>query len=784
MKLEKQITDTIKIGQTHSKQATISANKIGKLQYILTKGLYSDPITAVIAEITNNGVDSVIESGKDPKESPVLVEIDRNSQNNYFFRVTDKGSGLIPWQFKNILMNYLESTKENDDNAIGYFGLGSKSFLSLERTATFTCRRKGAQWKYLAYQGEEFCEYDLIFKGTTTEEDGVTFEIPIKDSYEKRDFVSKAIQKLAYYDTVALVIDGELQKNKIVRSDDWQYSSTSTSKHLHLCLKDVYYTIEYSKLGINHIDMPIALRFGLKDGLVVTPSRESLIYTDKVKKIILDKISKVAEWFAERYNKETDKEFDSIIDAWDQIDKYNKIIEINGVQFTINSLVSHSPTKLNEVKVKGVKTPVWYKHSKNLLMGEYSTILCKPHNDFKSHKSLIRNHNIVQRILNKEAVILVDRAPLGYIRQYLADKYKGQPCTVVTKPITRKLKVKVPFDEIVNDNASYYHLLGLIYLKKKDWRGKITEFNRVENEFKAKIIDERDVENTQAFKDWVVKHQAWLKANRIPSQGNYKSLNKQNGDITILVGRDNARDKSLVLEKKVFRINELAKQKCLFVLFNNRIQAHIHWPILRGSKTLVVCMIGNHEIKKLPLFKSKKFIKFEDFMANDCKPFQRIASAILFHRVLDDFNKIHAGRKDIFDQFLVSYVNDSQQLRKYVDDNFIDTAEVAVENAILEVAKEKDLFDKQLWDVYLRMKTAIERFDFLTCLKSPQSWDKEAIAKYKRLINQMLLFQKKYYDLEGYELVKKSQTPPVKKITDEEEEEDEEEFEEEFEDAF
>src|SRR6187549_1606439 len=113
MKVQNQVTDTIKIGATRSKQATISGDKIGKLQYILTKGLYSDPVTAVIAEITNNGIDSVVQAGKDPKQFPVIVEIDRNEQGNYFFRVTDKGLGLIPYEFKNILMNYLESTKEN-----------------------------------------------------------------------------------------------------------------------------------------------------------------------------------------------------------------------------------------------------------------------------------------------------------------------------------------------------------------------------------------------------------------------------------------------------------------------------------------------------------------------------------------------------------------------------------------------------------------------------------------------------------------------------------------------
>ena len=771
MKLNKQITDVIKIGKTNSKQATISESKIGKLQYILTKGLYSDPITAVIAEITNNGIDSVVQSGKNATENPVLVEIDKDEQENYFFRVTDKGMGLIPWEFKNIVMNYLESTKENDNSSIGMFGLGAKSFLSLDRAATFTCRKNGAEWKFLAYPGTEFCEYDLISKRPTTEEDGVTFEIPIRDRYEKDDFIDKALQKLAYYDTVALTVDKILEENKIVRSENWQYSNQNTNDYLHLCLKDVYYSIDFIKLGIAPIRIPIALRFGLQDGLVVTPSRESLIYTEKVKKIILDKIEKVADWFVERYNKTVEKEYDSIIEVWNQMTVHDRIVEVDGIEIGINSIADHSKILKKSISIKGIKQqkPVWYVSNRDKLLTEYKCILYAFSGSRPRREKYILNKNLVKKVLDKEALILVNKMPLGYVRTYLLDKYKSTNLSVLLKHTNRKLKVKTKPGEFINENESYYHLLNLLHIPKKIWRKHIEEFNRVENEFKSRIIDETSVESSQDFQDWLVRHRTYLKANRVPSQSNYKALNKQNNEVTISIGRDAVRDDSLVLEKKVFKISELSKEPCMFVLFDNKLTASLNWWMFRGSNTLRVCMVGNKEIKKLPQL-SKKFIKFEDFMTSDCKPFQRIASSILFNRAVADFNKIKLGRVDIFNQFLASYVTDSETLRKYVESNYVNETFVEIENAILEVAKEKDLFDKQLWDVYLRVKEAVSRFDFLTCLRSPQSWDTEAVKKYKRLINQMLLFQKKYYDLEGYELVKKSEPSTAKEVVVEEEE--------------
>jgi hypothetical protein len=68
-------TDVQIIGEQTSKKATLNAEKIAKLSYMLTEGLYTDPISATLVELTNNAMDAVIESGKDPIECPVLVKL-------------------------------------------------------------------------------------------------------------------------------------------------------------------------------------------------------------------------------------------------------------------------------------------------------------------------------------------------------------------------------------------------------------------------------------------------------------------------------------------------------------------------------------------------------------------------------------------------------------------------------------------------------------------------------------------------------------------------------------
>lgn len=122
MIIEEKVKDLEIVGEHSSKKAKISVDKMKKLQYLLTKGLYKDPITAVIAEWANNGVDSVVQAGKNPVESPIMVNIGKNDKGQFILSVEDKGCGLDDRDFEDICMNYLESTKEDDNDTIGHFG--------------------------------------------------------------------------------------------------------------------------------------------------------------------------------------------------------------------------------------------------------------------------------------------------------------------------------------------------------------------------------------------------------------------------------------------------------------------------------------------------------------------------------------------------------------------------------------------------------------------------------------------------------------------------------------
>ena len=563
MIINKQENEILRTGDDTSQKATINQDKIAKLQYILTKGLYQDPIGSVINEWSANAIDSVVQSGKNPIENPVIINI-----TNDKFTVQDFGLGISKDDFINVCMNYLTSTKESDNQSIGHFGLGMKSFLALDRSATFTVRKDGIECKFIAYMGDEFMEYDLIYEQPTEEQNGFICELKINDYDEKREFRTKAIKRLAYYDTVLLYLDGTLHTNNILRSDDWQYSPNASSK-LHLCLKDVYYEINFEQLGISQINIPIALRFGLEDGLTPTPSRESLILNQVSKTIILDKIKKVANWFIDRYNSEW-KEYETLKDAWDFINQYNFYVDINHIEFKINDLEKYADNKIKRTKVKNIENIKWYYDSKQWLLSNYRVEAENAWNWISKHPS----KNIVGKMMYNYKIVVVDSEPKRRIKSYLQDKYPE--ALFITKICDRKLG-----KDDKQNKTTYFYTLELDKIPQHEWKNKIKELNYVENQLKENFIYELDIENSQGFKDWVIKN----KKERVyqSSDSNHKVLNKQEDEVTIAYGRNSYAGRKITFEKETFKINTLNQNPYLTIYFEDKEKATQYYELI-GKK--------------------------------------------------------------------------------------------------------------------------------------------------------------------------------------------------------
>lgn len=93
--------------------------------FLLSSTLYKDPYRAIVRELVSNAIDASKRIGTN---EPVVLHVPKTLTdiNNEFY-VQDFGIGMSLEQVINIYGNYFASSKQNDSNSIGGFGLGGKT---------------------------------------------------------------------------------------------------------------------------------------------------------------------------------------------------------------------------------------------------------------------------------------------------------------------------------------------------------------------------------------------------------------------------------------------------------------------------------------------------------------------------------------------------------------------------------------------------------------------------------------------------------------------------------
>lgn len=150
---------------------------------IMINTIYSDKVGAVVREICSNAKDSHNSAGKNnvPFKISVPTTLDPH------FTVEDEGTGLPPEKIKKLFSNVFDSTKEDSNDDIGAFGLGSKSPFSLTDSFTVMGNWYGKKYMFLVFKNERRIP-SILETGCmdTDEPNGITVKIPVNsDMYDK-----------------------------------------------------------------------------------------------------------------------------------------------------------------------------------------------------------------------------------------------------------------------------------------------------------------------------------------------------------------------------------------------------------------------------------------------------------------------------------------------------------------------------------------------------------------------------------------------------------------------
>ena len=294
--------------------------------------LYQDPDEAIIREYITNALDSHKEAGQTRP-----IEVITPDSLNPTFIVEDFGVGMSANDLRKIYMGFGETTKLNDLNQVGAFGMGCKSALSMATQFTVTAIKDGRKTVGLVSRSEDGAGYlDIISETDTNEHNGFKVVIPAKGTTY---FFQKLTRFVELSTPGAIMVNGKLPKFNIFSSDGYKDYKVPSSiykdypfldarigsihdanvgfyRGLHVSFGGVTYTVDTDKLGLNKNSQlnrqtsPFSGVISIPIGSVdLTPSRDSLQYTPRtisfLKEIHDNFINKIGEEIVNEVNSAT-----------------------------------------------------------------------------------------------------------------------------------------------------------------------------------------------------------------------------------------------------------------------------------------------------------------------------------------------------------------------------------------------------------------------------------------------------------------------------------------------
>ena len=689
------------------------------LMQMLSKNLYSDDIGSAIRECASNALDSHRRAGVD---EPIVVSFKASSYNNYEFCVEDFGIGLDAEDVKNIISKYGKSTKRDSATELGMMGLGFKAPLAYSSSFYFVCRKDGMERKYMMYEGEDTNTIDLLYEKETIERNGVKVIIPVKYN-DVWQFKKKIKEQLCYFESVYFDVpeDSSITNEFIIsRHEHFQFSEMSTDQRLHICLDNVYYPLDFEKLGIDKIDFPIALRFSLSDGLYPTPNRESLRYTQEAKDIIKERLANVADYFVTKYNEniEEGNDIKSVINYLEKSGYY--LTMENGDKHRIDSFVRFSTMQPAIPQLEGIKLldfPAVYRtHKQYMLNNAYK---CKFSLRYKRMHDMEKHYVYgfsIQNICDGSANIYVyqDRIP-GIKKDYLRATCKESDYNFFVKP-AKPMQLGIPGKFDMN---TYYHLLGLKSYPKHQWRDVIAEYQHVISLISANFIDLDQLVVPQAFIDSKKKIKPSAVGTGVPGVRRQKlkgEINGKEGDD--LQKWSDGRCCKFV--PAIYKLEKLESDKNLKVYAHH--DDYMKLDALFGciqKQKMKVVTFSQRELSIVKDSEIHNLISLEQFMEGKNKPFKRMATAYLIRKMIDKYRATFDRYSQI--GFTSKPLEDKlKMLSKYVSDHYYlpgysggATAAKEFLESMLAVAEEHKLYDMTIYPEVMELQEIFDKLPFL-----------------------------------------------------------------------
>ena len=192
MKLDS-VSTTIQTNSTSIESHEFKIGDTSTIIEILRNRLYGNPIQTITQEYISNARDSHRES---KQTRPITITLP--TMLDSVIKIRDYGIGLDKQKVCDVFVNYGTSTKRNDDNMTGGYGLGAKSAWAYTDSFCVVSFLEGKRFTYVAHTGNnKNGTFELIDESDTDEPNGVEIQIPVK-TMDIQKFIN-AVYRTTYF---------------------------------------------------------------------------------------------------------------------------------------------------------------------------------------------------------------------------------------------------------------------------------------------------------------------------------------------------------------------------------------------------------------------------------------------------------------------------------------------------------------------------------------------------------------------------------------------------------
>lgn len=705
------------VGETEGFDMSLSADDI---QWIMTllSDLYKDKYSIIIQEWLSNAWDSHLEIGK--QHEPIILEIKKdNLGDKWFVAVQDFGVGISTERIK-IFGAYGRSTKRTDENALGCFGIGSKSVMCYTNSFFIETCFDDIKYLYSISPNEEgIPRIDLLHEEDTELSNRSRLWFHLKKDYyqtEQIKFLEGAKRKTAYFDNLVYDLDSSLNnlnEYKRIEGNHFVYSEMRPFNNLHILLGQVPYELDFQLLGLSTINVPIAIK--VKEGVMPVPTREAIKYSDKSIQAIKEAIKLASTELVEYCNKSRVDVTDWKV--WLQTRDSQPHVSLGKHEVNINQLVQYSTIPLKEV----VFTPL------------------KDVDDVKNlgYSNLFPFHCVAKIQNGRKSDSRVDglRYTNGDKKLSIEGQFKSKVNSFIGKSdnlvyVFRKKNFKL---------KDYKSLLMLKRSNRATWRQQIQAYqNFVDIEWQSiNSYDDIVVPKEIRVKGVrTVKPRDVVNINVLREREKYDSIYKSATDVRPI--KD--------FEDKQF--NKL----CIYGTKEDAVELDAIWRCVpKQSIILFHCTENNHKY-----LTTHNFIHVKNW--HKTKAFSRIITSYKIKKLLENNRKFtgdpsygYLNNKE-YNQQLGQLSNTYQllinELYEYQKKNLKDVKTYDLNEkfieASIETANTERLWDYSVYYKIQQLEDMIEKFKFVEVFKPEANWTPIA-ANYIKKVNKNIRMDLKWY---------------------------------------